>query len=174
MSEAAMEESRDRIRVDAPLKVAGLAPYAYEHELEDTLFLAPVLATIAKGRITAIDEAAARAVPGVRLGLTHANAPRIAPTLPTLTVLRKPRVRYRGEIVAAVVAVGVGGPALVPGVDHGGGVTAVAAGQARDPVTGGQAPSGAGAVTGQMVGQRLGPGLAGDLVEDLQRQPGQL
>lgn len=104
MSEAAMEESRDRIRVDAPLKVAGLAPYAYEHELEDTLFLAPVLATIAKGRITAIDEAAARAVPGVRLVLTHANAPRIAPTLPTLTVLRKPRVRYRGEIVAAVVA----------------------------------------------------------------------
>ncbi|WP_298890030.1 xanthine dehydrogenase family protein molybdopterin-binding subunit [uncultured Serinicoccus sp.] len=104
MSEAAMEDARDRARVDAPLKVAGLAPYAYEHATDGALFLAPVLATIARGRITGIDDAAARAVPGVRLVLTHQNSPRIGPTLPTLAVLRRPRVRYRGEIVAAVVA----------------------------------------------------------------------
>ncbi|WP_299518138.1 xanthine dehydrogenase family protein molybdopterin-binding subunit [uncultured Serinicoccus sp.] len=104
MSEAAMEDARDRVRVDAPLKVAGLAPYAYEHATDGALFLAPVLATIARGRITGIDDTAARAVPGVRLVLTHENSPRIGPTLPTLTVLRRPRVRYRGEIVAAVVA----------------------------------------------------------------------
>ncbi|WP_281965091.1 xanthine dehydrogenase family protein molybdopterin-binding subunit [Serinicoccus marinus] len=105
MSDAATEQGRDRARVDAPLKVAGLAPYAYEHEVGEALFLAPVLSTIAAGEITGIDCEAARAVPGVRLVLTHDNAPRLAlPTLPTLTVLRKPRVRYRGEIVAAVVA----------------------------------------------------------------------
>ncbi|KUG57448.1 hypothetical protein AVL62_13575 [Serinicoccus chungangensis] len=104
MSEAAMQDARDRVRVDAPLKVAGLAPYADEHAGDGALFLAPVLATIARGRITGIDDAAARAVPGVRLVLTHENSPRIGPTLPTLTVLRRPRVRYRGEIVAAVVA----------------------------------------------------------------------
>ena len=56
MSEATTEQSRDRTRVDAPLKVAGLAPYAYEHETPGALFLAPVLATIARGRITRIDE----------------------------------------------------------------------------------------------------------------------
>ena len=61
------EQARDRVRVDAPLKVAGLAPYAYEADLEGVLFLAPVLATVATGRITAIDDTAARAVPGVRL-----------------------------------------------------------------------------------------------------------
>nr|WP_237767545.1 molybdopterin cofactor-binding domain-containing protein [Serinicoccus sp. CUA-874] len=105
MSDAATEQGRDRARVDAPLKVAGLAPYAYEHEVGEALFLAPVLSTIAAGEITGIDTEAARAVRGVRLVLTHDNAPRLAlPTLPTLTVLRKPRVRYRGEIVAAVVA----------------------------------------------------------------------
>ena len=88
------EPARDRARVDAPLKVSGLAPYAYEADLEGVLFLAPVLATVATGRITAIDDAAARAVPGVRLVLTHDNAPRLTlPTLPTLAVLRKPRVR---------------------------------------------------------------------------------
>ncbi|WP_151523653.1 xanthine dehydrogenase family protein molybdopterin-binding subunit [Serinicoccus kebangsaanensis] len=105
MSDAATEQGRDRARVDAPLKVSGLAPYAYEHELEDPLFLVPVLSTVATGAITGIDAEAARAVPGVALVLTHENAPRLAlPTIPTLAVLRKPRVRYRGEIVAAVVA----------------------------------------------------------------------
>ncbi|ANS79428.1 Periplasmic aromatic aldehyde oxidoreductase, molybdenum binding subunit YagR [Serinicoccus hydrothermalis] len=105
MSDAATEQGRDRARVDGPLKVAGLAPYAYEHEVGEALFLAPVLSTVATGEITGIDTDAARAVPGVHLVLTHDNAPRLAlPTLPTLAVLRKPRVRYRGEIVAAVVA----------------------------------------------------------------------
>lgn len=103
-SDAATEQGRDRARVDGPRKVAGLAPYAYEHETEGSLFLAPVLATIAKGEITRIDTTAADAVPGVRLVLTHHNASRLLPTLPTLTILTKPRVRYRGEIVGAVVA----------------------------------------------------------------------
>lgn len=105
MQEAAMERARDRGRVDGPLKVSGLAPYAYEADLDGVLFLAPVLATVAKGAITGIDDTRARALAGVRLVLTHENAPGPSlPTLPTLAVLRKPRVRYRGEIVAAVVA----------------------------------------------------------------------
>ena len=54
-------------RVDAPLKVSGTAPYAYErHDVaEGQLVGYPVLATIAHGRITAMHTEAARDMPGV-------------------------------------------------------------------------------------------------------------
>lgn len=59
-------------RVDGPLKVTGRAPYAYErHEVvQGQLVGYPVGATIAKGRITAIDADAARAAPGVAAVVT--------------------------------------------------------------------------------------------------------
>jgi len=54
-------------RIDGPLKVSGLAPYAYERRDggPGTLVGYPVLATIAHGRITGMDSAAAEAAPGV-------------------------------------------------------------------------------------------------------------
>lgn len=54
-------------RIDGPLKVSGRAPYAYERHdvVEGQLVGYPVGATIAKGRITAMDIAAAKAAPGV-------------------------------------------------------------------------------------------------------------
>ena len=95
----------DRMRVDAPAKVTGTAPYAYEHPVEEPSYLAPVVSTIARGRITRIDDAEARALPGVRLVLTHANAPRIrVRTDAALVILQSPEVHYRGELVGAVVA----------------------------------------------------------------------
>ncbi len=95
----------DRMRVDAPLKVTGTAPYAYEQPVEEPTHLFPLVSTIARGRITHIDAAAARALPGVRLVLTHENAPRIrVRTDSALTILQSPEVSYRGELVGAVVA----------------------------------------------------------------------
>ncbi len=54
-------------RIDGPLKVTGTAPYAYERHdaVEGQLYGYPVLATIAKGTILAMDTEAAMAMPGV-------------------------------------------------------------------------------------------------------------
>ena len=95
----------DRMRVDAPAKATGTAPYAYEQPVEEPLHLFPLVSTIARGRITAIDDAEAHALPGVRLVLTHANAPRIrVRTDAPLTLLQSTEVHHRGELVGAVVA----------------------------------------------------------------------
>ena len=65
-------------RVDGVEKVTGTARYAAEHPVADMLYGFIVDATIAKGRITAIDEAAARAVPGVVEVISHLNRPHVA------------------------------------------------------------------------------------------------
>ncbi|MBT9383612.1 xanthine dehydrogenase family protein molybdopterin-binding subunit [Pseudooceanicola sp. CBS1P-1] len=54
-------------RIDGPLKVSGAARYAYEQHdvLEGQKVGYPVLATIARGRITAMRTTAAAAMPGV-------------------------------------------------------------------------------------------------------------
>jgi xanthine dehydrogenase YagR molybdenum-binding subunit len=62
-------------RLDGPAKTTGRARYAAEHPYPDLAHAALVHATIARGRITAIDTAAARAVQSVIEVLTHENAP---------------------------------------------------------------------------------------------------
>jgi hypothetical protein len=62
-------------RLDGVAKVTGMAPYAYEQKVESASYLHPVQATIARGRITGIDTAAAESVEGVLGVLTHHNAP---------------------------------------------------------------------------------------------------
>jgi xanthine dehydrogenase YagR molybdenum-binding subunit len=64
-----------QVRLDGPDKVRGLAPYAYEHPLDDPLFLYPLQAQIARGRAAHIDTSAAEAAEGVVHVLTHDNAP---------------------------------------------------------------------------------------------------
>lgn len=66
-------------RIDGPLKVTGTAPYAYEYHdvAPDALYGVIVTSGIAKGRIDRIDTADAERAPGVRLVLTHLNAPRM-------------------------------------------------------------------------------------------------
>jgi xanthine dehydrogenase YagR molybdenum-binding subunit len=94
-----------RRRTDGPLKVTGTAPYAYEHAVERPLYLFPIGARIARGRISTIDDSAARALPGVRLVLTHLNAPRLwLKAFAELNLLQSPAVHYRGELIGAVVA----------------------------------------------------------------------
>jgi len=95
----------DLERLDGAVKVAGTAAYTGEVPVEDPLFLHVVQSTIARGRITAVDASAARAVPGVVLVLTHENARRVASTDDLeLAVLQEPDVAYRGQVVGAVVA----------------------------------------------------------------------
>ena len=62
-------------RVDGRLKVTGRATYAAEYAGEGTAVYGYVVqATIAKGRITAIDTSTAEQMPGVLLVLTYRNA----------------------------------------------------------------------------------------------------
>ena len=63
-------------RVDGPIKVTGRATYAYENAtIGEALVGVFATATIGTGEITAIDTAAAEAMPGVRLVVTHVNVP---------------------------------------------------------------------------------------------------
>lgn len=64
-------------RIDGPLKVSGLAPYAYErHDVATGQAYGYVVGSaIAKGRITAMDASAARAAPGVLAVLTAPETP---------------------------------------------------------------------------------------------------
>ena len=94
-------------RVDGLDKVTGEAQYAYERRIPDAAYVVPVLSTIARGTITAIDPAAALAEPGVLAVLHHGNAPelqRFDGVNPELLILQSPEVRYRGQMVAGVVA----------------------------------------------------------------------
>lgn len=65
-------------RVDGPDKVTGKARYAAEHGAEGLIYGWIVSSAIAKGRISGIDDAAARSIPGVADILTHENRPHIA------------------------------------------------------------------------------------------------
>jgi xanthine dehydrogenase YagR molybdenum-binding subunit len=100
-------------RVDGPLKVTGRATYAYEQwEAGQPLYGYIVGATIGKGRITKIDTTRAERSPGVRLVLTHENAPAQGTRDESLLfeywraqpVLNGPEVHHYGEPVALVVA----------------------------------------------------------------------
>lgn len=102
-------------RVDGPVKVQGQALYAAEHAAADLLYAVVVNARIAKGRIAAIDDAAALALPGVVAVLTHARRPKmrswdlfhkdlIAPGGSPFKPLLDDKIHYSGQPVAVVVA----------------------------------------------------------------------
>ena len=94
------------IAVDGRLKVTGGAKYAYEFaQGPEALYGYLVQATIAKGRVTAIDRGAAESSPGVMLVMTHENAPsQGGPSGEAHPVLSSPEVAYYGQPVALVVA----------------------------------------------------------------------
>jgi xanthine dehydrogenase YagR molybdenum-binding subunit len=102
-------------RVDGPLKVTGRATYAYEQwEAGRPLYGFVVGATIGKGRIARIDTARAGRSPGVRLVMTHLNAPAQGVPTPDPAIplpywlarpeLSRPDIHHYGEPVALVVA----------------------------------------------------------------------
>ncbi len=102
-------------RLDGALKVKGTAKFAAEFRFDDMVYAALAFATIPRGRIAAIDSAAAEAAPGVVLVMTHRNAPRMktppvfgsAPNAvgpADLPIFQDDRVHWNGQPVACVLA----------------------------------------------------------------------
>jgi xanthine dehydrogenase YagR molybdenum-binding subunit len=102
-------------RIDGPLKVKGAAKFAAEFAPEHMTYAALVYSTIARGRIAALDTAAARTAPGVVLVMTHENAPHLKPMPLFLTagkagggddlpILQDAEVHYNGQPIAVVLA----------------------------------------------------------------------
>ncbi len=98
---------RAQTRIDGPLKTTGLAPYAYEHrdEIENAAYGYVVGAAVAKGRINAVDTAAAKAAPGVIAIVTAADVGKLAKgKFNTVKLLAGPDVDHYHQAVAVVVA----------------------------------------------------------------------
>ena len=95
-------------RLDARLKVTGEARYASDFPVSNPAFACLVTSTIAKGRITALDLAEARAVPGVLDILTHENTGDLKAvafgSASTSTQQLGPEIDHVGQIVAVVLA----------------------------------------------------------------------
>ncbi|PGH51480.1 xanthine dehydrogenase family protein molybdopterin-binding subunit [Streptomyces sp. Ru87] len=104
-------------RVDGAAKTSGAVRYAAEHPHPRLAHGTLVHATIARGRITAVDTGAAEAADGVIAVLTHLNAPRMTPPRPvsmldlstlvpgtSVNYLGTDEVAWNGQPVAVVVA----------------------------------------------------------------------
>src|SRR6476620_2708721 len=105
---------RDTPRIEGPLKVSGTAMYASDFNFPGLLYGVPVEATIAKGKITRLDTAAAEKLPGVLAILHRQNIGKIFRSTPGqgmsgICIERRPPfeddvVRYYGQYVALAVA----------------------------------------------------------------------
>jgi len=112
-------------RVDGRLKVTGGAKYAAEFPIANAAHAVIVTSTIAKGRVSAMDTAAAMRVPGVLTIITPFNAEKVNVPRPATeaapapapgaqgqsqramrvpTVLQSTEVHYNGQPIGLVVA----------------------------------------------------------------------
>jgi xanthine dehydrogenase YagR molybdenum-binding subunit len=92
-------------RIEGPQKVMGTAPYAYEHHVENPLYLYPLHSDIARGRVARMDASEAETLPGVIAVISHQNVPTLADTSDReLAILQSDEVAFRGQFVGAVVA----------------------------------------------------------------------
>ncbi|WP_250455577.1 xanthine dehydrogenase family protein molybdopterin-binding subunit [Caballeronia sp. ATUFL_M2_KS44] len=105
---------RPQSRIDGPQKVCGRATYTSDVDLPGMLYAVPVGSTIASGRITSLEFAAAQAMPGVKLILHRGNVGRLY-RIPAnsfedgyVDEQRPPFeddvIRYYGQYVACVIA----------------------------------------------------------------------
>jgi xanthine dehydrogenase YagR molybdenum-binding subunit len=94
-------------RIDGPLKTTGTAPYAYErHDVVPNQAYGYVVgAAIAKGRISSLDDSAARAAPGVLAVVTARNAGKLTKgNFNTARLLGGPDIEHYHQAIALVVA----------------------------------------------------------------------
>ncbi|HYI15571.1 MAG TPA: xanthine dehydrogenase family protein molybdopterin-binding subunit, partial [Thermomicrobiales bacterium] len=93
-------------RADAPAKLTGQERYAGDLAFPGLLHARPVLSVAAHARLTGIDSAAAREVPGVVAVLTAADLPFVAEGGPprALESLAKEEIVYAGQPVALILA----------------------------------------------------------------------
>ncbi len=88
-------------RVEGHLKVTGQAHYAAEHNPDGLVHAVVATADIARGTVAHIGPTPA----GVLAVVHHANAGTIEPVSDAeLHVLQEPRIHYRGQIIAVVLA----------------------------------------------------------------------
>ena len=103
------------LRIDGLAKVTGRATYGADAFIENPAHAALVTSPIAAGKVVSIDEAAARAIPGVCEILTWQNVGKkgVKPgkTLPeggynshSVTPLASNKIFFAGQIVAVVIA----------------------------------------------------------------------
>ncbi|WP_430912724.1 xanthine dehydrogenase family protein molybdopterin-binding subunit [Methylobacterium sp. sgz302541] len=103
---------RPLTRREGLLKVTGGARYAADNRPEGLLHAVLAVSTIARGRVTHLDVAAAKAHPGVVEVMTPDNAPKLAqdpdkkdnPFAFRMELLQDDRVRYANQAVAVVIA----------------------------------------------------------------------
>src|SRR5215210_6932644 len=94
-------------RIDGPLKTTGTAPYAYErHDVTPNQAYGFVVGSaIAKGRVTAMDTAAAKAAPGVLAIVTTLDMPRLEKgPMNTASLFGGPEIQHYHQAIAVVVA----------------------------------------------------------------------
>ncbi|HEY1945010.1 MAG TPA: xanthine dehydrogenase family protein molybdopterin-binding subunit [Roseiarcus sp.] len=99
-------------RRDGILKVTGAARYAADNHPPGMLYAVLATSTIARGRVTFLDVAAAKAHPGVVEVMTPAHKPPLAldpdaktnPFVFRLDLLQNDRVRYANQSIAVVIA----------------------------------------------------------------------
>ena len=99
-------------RRDGILKVTGGARYAADNHPPGMLYAVLAAAGIARGRVTFLDLAAAKAHPGVVEIMTPENRPELAldpdaklhPFMFRLDLLQNDRVRYANQPIAVVIA----------------------------------------------------------------------
>jgi xanthine dehydrogenase YagR molybdenum-binding subunit len=99
-------------RRDGVLKVTGAAKYAADHHPAGMLYAVLAVSGIARGRVTFLDVAAAKAHPGVVEVITPANRGKLAQDpdeksnffMFRLDLLQNDKVRYANQPIAVVVA----------------------------------------------------------------------
>ena len=99
-------------RRDGVQKATGTAVFAADNHPAGMVYAALAVSTIARGRVTGMDEAAARAHPGVIDVMTPAHKPALAldpdakldPFMFRMDLLQNDRVRYAGQPIAVVIA----------------------------------------------------------------------
>ncbi len=99
-------------RREGVLKTTGAARYAADNHPPGMVYAALAVSSIARGRVTSLDVAAAKAHPGVIEVMTPANAPRLAmdpdakdnPFMFRMDVLQNDKVRFANQPIAVVVA----------------------------------------------------------------------
>src|SRR5271154_1757107 len=99
-------------RRDGVLKVRGEARYAADNHPRGMLYAVLAVSSIARGRVTFLDIAAAKGHPGVVEVMTPANRPPLAedpdaktnPFMFRLDLLQNDQVRYANQPIAVVIA----------------------------------------------------------------------
>ncbi|NNC80035.1 MAG: xanthine dehydrogenase family protein molybdopterin-binding subunit, partial [Acidimicrobiales bacterium] len=95
------------VRADGPDKVTGSGRYTADLTLTGMLVGKFLYAGVAHGRITKLDVAAAKAIPGVFAVLTSDDVPDVLYSygVADRRLFAKDYVRYEGEVVAGVAAI---------------------------------------------------------------------